>query len=72
MRQFPNVSYSPWANPYTGAVESGRPAYYQPPAAAPLYRRVVAPTPPVFFHRGIEQLNDPHDEETLPGVYTMP
>lgn len=72
MRQFGTVSYSPWANPYTGAVESGKSSYYQTPAAAPLYRRVVLPTAPVFYHPGIEQIIEPEDEESPPGMYTLP
>ena len=72
MRQFTNVSISPWANPYTGTVESAKPSYYQPPPAAPLYRRVVVPAAPVFFHPEVEQLIGPEDEEMQPGMYTMP
>jgi hypothetical protein len=60
MRQFDNVSISPWANPYAGPNTNTGKNFYatapQPPAQ-PLYRRVVAP-PPKFSYTGVAHVID--------------
>lgn len=68
MRQFPNVSISPWRLPYatggaTGATgATGGKNFYSnlnsPPQ--PLYRR---PPPPVFYHPGVEQVVGESDDD---------
>ena len=62
MRQFANVSISPWANPYNGATNTGKNYYTSSVPQQPIYRRIVAPPPPIFFHPGVEQVIDDDDE----------
>lgn len=75
MRQFANVSYSPWANPYASSLKPGQTysgqSYYQTPGTAqqPTYRRIVLPPAPVFYHPGIEQVIEPSDDEDNAGMY---
>jgi hypothetical protein len=62
MRSFATVSISPWANPYNGAVNTGH-NYYTATPPKPVYRRIVAPPAPTFFHPGIEQVIDDIDDD---------
>jgi hypothetical protein len=58
MRQFTEVSISPWQNPYNGAIGTGQKYYTSGAPKHPVYRYPVAPPPPKFFHPGIEQVID--------------
>jgi hypothetical protein len=68
MRQFDNVSISPWANPYASAGTNTGKNFYATatqPQAQPVYRRVVAPTPK-FSYTGVAQVIDDkssHDDQ---------
>ena len=59
MRQFANVSISPWANPYSGTATNPGKSFYatavspQPQIA---YRRIVAPPAPTFSYAGVKQV----------------
>ena len=48
MRQFADVSISPWANPYSAnGTNTGKNFYVTASLPQPLYRRVVLPPAPV-------------------------
>jgi hypothetical protein len=68
MRQFTEVSISPWANPFNGAVGTGQNYYTSSAPKQPVFRRLVAPPAPKFFHPGVEQVADDSDDEA--GMYT--
>jgi hypothetical protein len=60
MRQFENVSISPWANPYSnGGTNTGKNFYATAtaPMAQPVYRRVVPPTQK-FSYTGVAPVVD--------------
>jgi hypothetical protein len=68
MRQFANVSISPWAiNPYGASTpqtpQTAQKNPYQvstyPPQ--PIYRRIVLPPAPVFYHPDVEQVIEAND-----------
>lgn len=57
MRQFATVSYSPWANPYSSGPNAGKNIYAAPASPPqPVYRRIVLPAAPTFYHPGVEQV----------------
>jgi hypothetical protein len=60
-RQFANVSISPWANPYNGAVGTGH-NYYTSAVAKPVFRRLAVP-PTKFSYPGVQQVIDDSDDE---------
>lgn len=63
MRQFANVSYSPWANPYTSGPNAGKNIYAAPPQQ-PVFRRVVTlPPEPVFYHPEVEHVVDEESDD---------
>ncbi|KAH7383944.1 hypothetical protein BKA66DRAFT_89190 [Pyrenochaeta sp. MPI-SDFR-AT-0127] len=67
MRQFAQVSISPWANPYTGAAAAPGKSFYATTTPQPLaYRRIVLPPDPIFYHPDIEQVKgeDSDDDQT--------
>jgi hypothetical protein len=68
MRQFTQVSISPWANPYNGATGTGQKYYTASAPKQPMYRRTVALPAPKFFYPGVEQVVADSDEEA--GMYT--
>jgi hypothetical protein len=69
MRQFANISYSPWANPYTGPASTGKDFYGAPSPPQPVYRRIVLPPAPTFYHPGIEQvIEDSSDDDSEAGM----
>jgi hypothetical protein len=71
MRQFANVSISPWANPYSGAATNTAKNFYATAAATPqkqpVYRRIVAP-PPIFYNTGVEQVIDDESDDGQAGM----
>ena len=68
MRQFTQVSISPWANPFNGATGTGQNYYTSSAPKQPTYRRMVAPPAPIFFHPEVEQVVGESDNED--GMYT--
>lgn len=75
MRQFANISYSPWANPYTGPTNTGKDFYGSSgPSPQPVYRRIVLPPAPIFYHPGVEQVIDEDsddDDDDEAGMYKL-
>lgn len=67
MRQFAQVSISPWANPYNGATGTGQNYYTSSAPKQPVYRRIAAPPAPIFFHPDVEQVVGESDKED--GMY---
>jgi len=71
MRQFANVSYSPWAYPYSAPTNTGKDFYgTSSTPQQPAYRRIVLPPAPIFYHPGVEQvIGDSDDDESEAGTY---
>lgn len=67
MRQFTNVSISPWSNPYgSPAINNGQNFYAAPTAPQPplpLLRRIPPPPPATFSHPDVEQAIDDESSE---------
>jgi hypothetical protein len=76
MRQFAEVSISPWRLPYganpqnaTGARQSYS---MSPTPPQPVYRRVVLPPPPIFYHPDVEQVvDDSSEDDADAGMYKL-
>lgn len=73
MRQFANVSISPWAtSPYSSGPGAAK-SIYAAPAPTPqqhMYRRIVLPPAPVFYHPQVEQVvgEDSDDDDSQEGT----
>jgi hypothetical protein len=67
MRQFTQVSISPWANPYNGAIGTGQNYYTSSAPKKPVYQRLVTLPQAHFSHPEIEQVDDDNDDEA--GMY---
>jgi hypothetical protein len=63
-RQFANVSISPWANPFNGAVNTGHNYYTSTVPKQPLYLRAVTLPVPKFVYPGIKQIVGDDDNES--------
>src|SRR5690606_22391859 len=62
-RQFANISYSPWRDPYGSAIPGMSPYMVSAPTPQSTYTRIVLPPAPVFFHPGVEQVIEPSDDD---------
>jgi len=58
MRQFQNVSISPWANPYSADATASAGKGYHAPATAPQPYQPLLRRPPTFFHPDVVQIAD--------------
>jgi hypothetical protein len=57
-----HISFSPWQDPF----KNPQPTYITAAAPAqPTYKRTLYPAP-VFYHRGIEILDEPVQNEGMP------
>ncbi|KAL5392080.1 hypothetical protein PMIN04_003684 [Paraphaeosphaeria minitans] len=74
MRQFATVSFSPWANPYSTGPNAGDSRYAPPAAHQPVYRRIVLPPTPIFYHPGVEQVvgEESDDDDSEEGQSHVP
>lgn len=69
MRQFPSVSISPWANPYSSGSSASKSIYATPVPQQPVYRRVVLAPAPVFYHPDVEQVvREESDDDSQEGT----
>lgn len=71
MRQFANVSISPWANPYNGTPTKPGQSYYTAATSPPVhtgYSRIVLPPAPVFLHPGVEQVIGEDSDDDQAGM----
>ena len=68
MRQFQNISISPWANPYNGDAAASTAKSYYAPATAPQPYQPLLRRPPTFFHPDVVQVVDEEGGSDQPGM----